>query len=297
MLTPPHIAELFADLADVNAQSVVYDNCCGTAGLLIAAMKRMLARAGLSKAAEDAIKNNQLIGVEFQDDIYALAVSNMVIHGDGKTNIQLGDCFDVVEDIKERHSPNIGILNPPYKTRGSTTEELEFVLNNLEALEVGGTCVAILPLGCAISDNAKIVSLRRRILKGHTLEAVMSMPSEIFHDSKVGVVTCVMVITAHRPHPPGKKTWFGYWRDDGFTTTKHRGRIDLNNRWAETKERWLNTYRNREVIDGQSVTAEVGPEDEWCAEAHMQTDYSNLTVADFEDEIKKYVAYRILNER
>jgi len=141
------------------------------------------------------------------------------------------------------------------------------------------------------------LNLRRQILENHTLEAVMSMPADVFHDSKVGVVTCIMVITAHHPHPPGKKTWFGYWRDDGFVTTKHRGRIDLNQTWPDIKSRWLSAFRNRETIKGQSVTAEIGPEDEWCAEAYMETDYSMLTSADFENEIKKYVAYRILNER
>ena len=73
VLTPPHIAELFAELAGVNKSSVVYDNCCGTGGLLIAAMKRMLGDGTLDDEAENEIKENQLIGLEFQDDIYALA--------------------------------------------------------------------------------------------------------------------------------------------------------------------------------------------------------------------------------
>ena len=286
---------MFADLADVNHLSVVYDNCCGTAGLLIAAMKRMLAGGTLSQETEDHIKNHQLVGVEFQDDIYALAVSNMVVHGDGKTNILSGDCFTTSANIGSQYGPNVGLLNPPYKTKGSTVEELEFVLNNLDALQPGGTCVAILPLGCAISAESAIVELRRKILASHTLEAVMSMPADIFHDSKVGVVTCIMVVTAHHPHPRGKRTWFGYWRDDGFAITKHRGRVDLHGTWPEVKDRWLTAYRNREVVHGHSVAAEVSPEDEWCAEAYMDVDYSSLTEAAFEQEIKKYVAYRVLN--
>ena len=295
VLTPPHIAELMAELADVNNKSVVYDNCCGTGGLLIAAMKRMLQGNNLNAKEESEIKNNQLIGLEFQDDIYALAVSNMVVHGDGKTNILSGDCFNSVMSPSQR-KPNVGLLNPPYKTKGSKTEELEFVLNNLETLQPGGTCVAILPIGCAIGDNSVITNLKRRILERHTLEAVMSMPSQIFHDSKVGVVTCVMVITAHHPHPPGKKTWFGYWRDDGFVITKHRGRIDMNQTWADVKTQWVTAFRNREVVQGQSVAHEVTEKDEWCAEAYMETDYSVLTASDFENEVRKYVAYRILNE-
>ena len=296
VLTPSHIAELFAELAEVNRKSIVYDNCCGTAGLLIAAMKRMLTDAGMSGDDQDAIKQHQLIGVEFQDDIYALAVSNMVIHGDGKTNIVSGDCFDLSGNLGKQHRPNIGLLNPPYKTKASLTEEFDFVLNNLEALQPGGTCIAILPLSCAIAGDAKIVERKRKLLQSHTLEAVMSMPLALFHDSDVGVVTCVMVITAHRPHPVGKKTWFGYWRDDGFVLTKHLGRVDLNGKWPGIRSRWLAAYRNHEIIDGESAMAEVTPQDEWCAEAYMQTDYSGLSAADFEKELRKYAAFRILNE-
>ena len=294
VLTPPHIAELFADLADINAQSVVYDNCCGTAGLLIAAMKRMLSGDAFSDESKRKIKNEQLIGVEFQDDIYALAVSNMVIHGDGKTNILLGDCFAIQDKIKKDYRPNVGLLNPPYKTK---VMELQFVLNNLEVLEVGGTCIAIVPLSCVIKDSKKTVDLKQKILENHTLEAVMSMPPQLFHDSDVGAVTCIVVITAHKPHPAGRKTWFGYWRDDGYAIAKHFGRIDVDGRWPAIKSRWLNAYRNREVEDGDSVATEVVASDEWCAEAYLETDYSSLTLADFEDEIRKYVSFRILHDR
>jgi type I restriction-modification system DNA methylase subunit len=296
VLTPPHIAELFADLAEVNKDSIVYDNCCGTAGLLIAAMKKMLTDNGVNAATEKTIKNRRLLGIEFQDDIYALAVSNMVVHGDGKTNILPGDCFELSQTIKKKFKPTVGVLNPPYKTKASTIEELDFVLNNLSALQPGGKCVAILPFGCAIGDSGEIVERKRRLLEGHTLEAVMSMPIELFHDSNVGVVTCVMVITAHRPHPKGKKTWFGYWRDDGFVKTKHLGRIDANRTWHDTKAKWLNAFRGRDVIKNFSLLAEVQSKDEWCAEAYMETDYSLLTQEDFDEEIKKYIVFRILNE-
>lgn len=297
VLTPPHVAELFAELADVNTNSVVYDNCCGTAGLLIAAMKRMIGSGTVSEAEEKRIKNKQLIGVEFQDDIYALAISNMVIHGDGKTNIRLGNCFDLTKEMRKQYRPNVGFLNPPYKTQMSVVEELEFVLDNLAVLEIGGKCVAILPLGCAIADTRVAIDLKKKILDNHTLEAVMSMPIQLFHDSNVGVVTCLLVITAHQPHPCGKRTWFGYWRDDGYEIAKPRGRVDVNGRWSEIKAHWLAAYRNREEVEGLSVTAEVQADDEWCAEAYMETDYSSISASDFENEVKKYVAYRILNGR
>jgi type I restriction-modification system DNA methylase subunit len=291
-LTPPHIAELFADLAEINKNSVVFDNCCGTAGLLIAAMKRML--NGVSQKEEESIKKKQLIGIEFQGEIYALAVSNMIVHDDGKTNIVSGDCFELSKGIKAKFKPNVGVLNPPYKSKGSTIEELVFVLNNLSVLQAGGKCIAIIPFSCAIGDTAEILELKRKLLEKHTLEAVMSMPADLFHDSNVGVVTCIMVFTAHRPHPSGKKTWFGYWRDDGFIKTKHRGRIAAPGKWEEIKKTWLDAYHSRDVIEGLSVMKEVKADDEWCPEAYMETDYSTLTQAHFEKVVQNYAIYRLV---
>ncbi|MCX5673251.1 MAG: N-6 DNA methylase [Planctomycetota bacterium] len=296
ILTPPHIAELFACLAEVNRDTVVFDNCCGTAGLLIAAMREMLKDAGSDTEAEKAIKNRRLIGIEFQDDIYALAVSNMVLHGDGKTNIIPGDCFELSSTIKATWTPTVGLLNPPYKTKASPTEELDFVLNNLEILEANGKCVAIVPISCAIGETSEIQDCKRKLLEKHTLEAVMSMPVDLFHDSSANVATCIMVVTAHKPHPKGKKTWFGYWRDDGFVKIKNKGRIDANKTWPSRKAKWLAAFRNRETVRNFSLMQEVAAIDEWCAEAYMEPDWSNLNRQALAKTFREYAVHRLLVE-
>jgi type I restriction enzyme M protein len=299
VLTPPHIGELFAELAEVNKDSIVFDNCCGTAGLLIAAMKLMVNDAGADGRAQKRIKSRQLYGIEFQPNIYALAVCNMILHGDGKTNVYRGDCFADLSSVLGERKLTVGVLNPPYKNKQvkQDKEELEFVLNNLEYLEEGGKCIAIVPITCATAPKGAIGELKRRLLTKHTLEAVMSMPIELFHNSKTTVVTCVMVFTAKRPHPQGKKAWFGYWRDDGFIKTKHRGRIDAYGKWPLIKEKWINTYRNREMIDGFSVMREVGSKDEWCAEAYLSTDYDSIKVTTLKEAAKRHIVARVMNER
>jgi type I restriction enzyme M protein len=296
VLTPSHIAGLFAELAEVNASSVVFDNCCGTAGLLIAAMDVMILQAGAKKSTQARIKSRQLIGIEFQPTIYALSVSNMILHGDGKTNVYRADCFSDAKELLGSRKPTVGVLNPPYKNKATKTdkEELEFVLNNLDCLAHDGKCVAIVPITCATSPSGAIGDFKRRIMERHTLEAVMSMPTELFHNSKTTVVTCVMVFTAKRPHPKMKKTWFGYWRDDGFVKTKHRGRIDLNGRWSAIKEKWVNAYRNRDVIQGFSLMRSVGPQDEWCAEAYLKPDYDSLDRESLLNAAKRHIMARIM---
>lgn len=296
VLTPPHITSLFAALAGINKDSVVLDNTCGTGGFLISAMKLMV---GDAKGDSEKIRNiqkKQLIGIEFQDDIYALAVTNMVLHDDGKSNIHQGDCFELTSIVRDQYSPTVGLLNPPYKTKKSDTEELEYVLNNLKMLQPGSTCIAIVPISCVLAQQGEGLELKRKLLAQHTLEAVLSMPEELFHNSKVGVVTASLIVTAHIPHHHAKKTWFAYCREDGFVKTKNRGRIDKCGKWPTVQDRWVSAFSNRETVSRFSLMQKVRAEDEWCVEAYMETDYSTLTQDDFEREVKKYVAFRILNE-
>lgn len=296
VLTPPHITELFSEIAGVNQDSVILDNCMGTGGFLISGMKSMIkdAQGNANKIA--SIKKNQLIGIEYQDDIYALGVSNMIIHGDGKTNVYLGDCFEVTDQISEKFIPTIGFLNPPYKSKKTDIEELDFVINNLNTLQKGGKCLAIIPLSCAIATKGDVLERKKQILENHTLEAIMSMPEDLFHNSKVGVTTCIFVITAHIPQPKGKKTWLGYWREDGFIKTKGKGRIDLNDTWTTIKLEWLNSYINRETIEGLSITKELKPNDEWCAENYLVANYENIDFELFKKHTQRYLAYRLLND-
>jgi type I restriction-modification system DNA methylase subunit len=297
VLTPPHITEFFADLAQINRNSVVYDNCAGTGGFLISAMKRMIIDAKGNIAKEKEIKTNQLIGTEYQSHIFALAVSNMYIHQDGKTNIINGSCFDddVMEYVKSK-KPTIGFLNPPYKANKKTdTDELEFVLNNLECLVDGGMCVAIVPAQSALSQSGKVYEFKKKLLEKHTLEAVLSMPDELFFNSKVNVVTCIMIFTAHRPHQKNKETYFGYYKDDGFVKRKNKGRINALGKWENIKEEWLSHYYNRKTTAGMSVNKIVTADMEWLAESYMDTDYSNLADESFEDAVLNYMSFLINN--
>jgi len=298
VLTPPHITELFAELAQVNKDSVVYDNCCGTGGFLISAMRKMVEDAKGDSTKIKNIKTKQIVGVEYQSHIFPLAISNMYIHQDGKTNIIKGSCFD--EDVKKevaKFKPNIGFLNPPYKAdKKKDIDELVFVLNNLETLQPGGTCIAIVPMQSALAQKGAVYELKKRLLKEHTLETVLSMPNELFFNSKTNVITAVMIFTAHRPHPKNKETCFGYYKDDGFIKRKNKGRIDVYGRWKRIKEKWVYYYLNRKEEAGFIINKKVTAKDEWCAEAYMETNYSQLSEKDFIYELKKYIAFKVLNQ-
>lgn len=119
------------------------------------------------------------------------------------------------------------------------------------------------------------------------------MPDDLFYP--VGVVTCVMVFEANRENE-GMETWFGYFKNDGFEKRKNQGRIDARGLYKEQKNNWLKAYHNSREIAGLSVKKEVKGEDEWCAEAYMETDYSTLNQTDFERKVKDFVAFKFLNQ-
>lgn len=295
VLTPRHLTELFVGIANVGPHDTVVDTCAGTAGFLISSLSAMDAKAPDEKTRQD-IRQHHLIGVEQQPEMYALAVANMILRGDGKSNLYRGDCFDqeitekLTKGVPGRHDrPNIGLINPPYSQKREGTHELDFVDTLLGILTPGGLAVAVVPMSCAIAGHPS----RERILSKHTLVASMSLPNDLFVN--IGTVTCALVFRAHQPHSQAPQpTWFGYWKKDGFVKTKDRGRIDLHGTWPGVRDAWLDDYFSRTVKPGVSITQAVSASDEWCAEAYLETDYAALKSEDFEAALRKYAMFRLL---
>jgi len=286
VLTPQHLTEFMCDLADVNKNSRVVDICCGSGSFLVTAMSKMFKDA--NPQITEKIRQEQLYGIEFDDGLYTLAVANMIIRQDGKSNIYKGDCFnkDIVKEIKEKNI-NIGLINPPYSQTDKC--ELEFVEQLLDMLVAGGTGVVVVPMSCAIGTKFKDV--RERLFKKHTLNAVFSMPDDIFYPT--GTNPCVMAWKAHKPHDSKQATFFGYCKNDGFVKRKKLGRIDYYGTWKKIEEQWLTLYHNRDVEDGLSARQCIKHTDEWLCEAYMKTDYSRLRQENFQKTVSDYLAYLV----
>lgn len=324
VLTPLHIAQLFAKMAGVNKDTVVLDNAAGTGGFLVAAMGEMILDAGDDEKKILDIKKNQIYGIEYEDSILALLVSNMIIHSDGRSNIYWGNSFDIIPDkllkykdynknkkedeiiqsLKyeninlDENKIDVGLLNPPFKMATDDTEEFEFIFSNLNAIKKGGTVIALIPTS-VINDTSGVNYInKKKLLRNHTLEAVVSLPEDLFANSKTSIVTVGIVITAHIPHPKLKETWFGYWRDDKFVKTKNLGRADINQEWyGENKlqEQWLSSFINKKEDYQFSIKRRVTADDEWLAEAYLKTNYSSLTIDTVLKPCYQYMAFRIEN--
>ena len=295
VLTPPHITDFFCDISNVNKNDTVFDPCCGTGGFLVSAMSRMLSEVGNNEDKRQLIRSNQVIGIERRADMFSHACSNMMMRGDGKSHIYFGDCFD--DSLKEQvknESPTKIFLNPPYDV--GPDGQLKFIENAMECFGAGGgICVAICQMSSVLNGDNAVMQAKERLLERHTLLAVMSMPADLFYP--IGVVTAIIVLVTNQPHPDNMETFFGYFKDDGFVKAKNKGRINKNQLWSGIKAQWLDTYINRKSVPGLSVMKSVNAGDEWCAEAYMTTDYSNLTDEDFIKTIKDYVVYKFMQEK
>jgi type I restriction-modification system DNA methylase subunit len=277
VLTPAHICELMCDLADIKANSVVLDSCAGPGGFLIAAMNKMLGLAGVDPDAKDQIKSKQLIGIEQQPQMYTLAALNMVLRQDGKSNLYNESCFKTTEDIKKKHKPTVGLMNPPYSQKGKGLSELDFIECQLDHLVPGGIGVSIVPVSTGISGDKEI---RARLMKHHTLRASITLNKDIFYP--VGVSPIILVWEAHRPHDG--TTWLCRY-DDGYKVKKHHGRLPVDDP-DQKRATLLTSYRNKKELPGYSCLQTLTSEDEWLFEAYGTPDWTKaITIEGFTNSL------------
>ncbi|MDE5843923.1 MAG: SAM-dependent methyltransferase [Muribaculaceae bacterium] len=306
--TPNHIAHFMCKVAGIHKNTRVLDPTCGSGTFLVQAMSQILKECE-TESEKDFVKQNQIFGIEYNDNVYGLATTNMLIHGDGNSNIQSGSCFLKKQWIKDSNI-NLVLMNPPYnasknqvpkdyaakfgKSATDPTKGLGFVEYVANAVN-NGRLLTLLPMACTLTSSTIINDVKIRLLENHTLDAVFSLPAEMFYPG-ASVVACCMVFNLGQPHPADYETFFGYFKDDGFEKRKGVGRTDVNDMWDTIEKEWLNLYKHRIDKAGLSVNKHVTAKDEWCAEAYMETDYSSLSKKHFIDTIKQFISYKFLSD-
>lgn len=239
MFTPEHITDFMYKVLDVNKDDYILDATCGSGGFLVKAMANMIREAGgMQTNAAAEIKSSHLYGIEFDREIYALACANMLIHKDGKTNLEQMDARteSACEWIKTKPITKV-LMNPPYENKYGCMTIVENVLDNVPPHT---QCAFILP-DKKLEKAGK--TQIKRILKNHRLRKVMKLPEDLFFG--VGVTTSVFIFEAGVPQD-GKEFFACYMESDGLVTVKNKGRHDVYGRWADIEAHWI------EVMEKQS---------------------------------------------
>lgn len=304
VLTPAYVARLLVRLARVNKDSYVWDFATGSAGLLVAAMNEMLidAKNNIHSPAELAIKelkikSEQMLGIEVLPSVYMLAVLNMILMGDGSSNIINEDSLKDFDGTyggnnDSKFPADAFVLNPPYSASGNG---MVFVEKALSMMERG--YAAIIIQGSA--GTGKATDYNKRILKRNTLLASIKMPEDLFV-GKSSVQTYIYVFRVNEAHKKDDIVKFIDFSNDGYTRT-NRKKASCNLRDTDhAKERYeevanlvrfgkskLHYLTEKEYYEG-TIVPESGKD--WNQTAPIDT---NPTLQDFKKTVNDYLTWEV----
>ncbi len=234
VFTPDHVTSLMYRLIGVNKDDVILDAACGSGAFLVKSMCNMISEAGgINTLTAKNIKSKQLFGIEFDREIYALACANMLIHKDGKTNLEQLDTREeqACKWIKSKNISKV-LMNPPFERKYGCKKIVENVLNNVPN---GIKCAFILP------DKKLEKDKMQNLLKKHTLNMIIKLPEKLFD---AGITTSIFVFETGKPQGD-KKIFACYMEDDGLERVKNQGRHDIKNKWSDIKNYWLEVVRTK----------------------------------------------------
>lgn len=303
VLTPPYVTKMMAQILDVNQNSKVMDLATGSAGFLIAAMELMIAdaekgRKGTTEAENkiNQIKKHQLLGVELNAEMFTLAATNMILRGDGSSNIQKGSTFDTAEHLYTKFEPDRLLLNPPFSY---VENGMPFIAFGLEKMQKTKGYAAII-----IQDSAgsgKAISTNKQMLKNNTLKASIKMPVDLFQPM-AGVQTSIYIFEAGVPHDFDKTVKFIDFRNDGYKRTS-RSLQEVDNP-TQRYEDIIKIYKAGKAAknlnanwDLESVYIEdlITPSGaDWNFEQHKVID-TKPTLEDFKKTVSDYLAWEVGN--
>lgn len=302
VFTPDHITSFMYRLIDVNKDDKVLDAACGSGAFLVKSMCNMIKEAGGVNSNEAGhIKKEQLFGIEWDKQIYALACANMLIHKDGKTNLEQLDSRtqNASEWIKSKGITKV-LMNPPFERKYGC---LKIVKNVLDSVPKGTKCAFILPDKKLEKDMAD-KKFGNKLLKDHTLTTIVKLPENLFFGQ--GITTSVFVFIAKQKQE-GRDVIGYYIEEDGLETVKNQGRQDIKNRWQEKEDYWIraiqngeeNLYHTRQIIHPNEHLSYQMPERpfEIFEEDFIKTmmDYELfkrcIDVKEFDDDLLQRVLY------
>ena len=305
VLTPSYVSTLLVKLARVNKDSYVWDFATGSAGLLVAAMNEMLRDAKETSTSPEELKQKQiqikaeqLLGLELLSSVYMLAILNMIMMGDGSSNILNQDSLTDFDGLygfgktNEKFPADAFVLNPPYSAPGNG---MNFVEKALGMMNKGYGAIII--QNSAGSGKAK--DFNQRILKQHTLVASIKMPVDVF-GGKASVQTNIYVFKVNEAHHPDEMVKFIDFSNDGYTRTNRKkasNNLKDTDRALERYEEVVNLVRFGKsklniFTDAEYYENTIDPTNgtDWNQSAPIDT---KPTIADFKKTVGDYLAWEV----
>lgn len=292
VFTPDHITSLMYRILEVTENDRILDAACGSGAFLVKAMCNMIKSAGgVNSPKATKIKQEQLFGIEFCEEVFALACANMLIHKDGKSNITRLDSRtqEAFEWIKSKEITKV-LMNPPFEQKYGCLSIVENVLDAVACpLDANDPKRNIL-CGFILPDDKleKRKGQANRILRNHSLLKIIKLPEKLFPN---GTKTSIYVFMSGIPHcSQQNKDILGYYiAEDGFETVKNQGRHDIYDKWQTIENEWVDVilkqeddrYGSKRWIDPNTALRYILPDNPFQIDA-----------TDFKKAVLEYVLYQ-----
>lgn len=304
VLTPPYVTKMMSQILEVDENSKVMDLATGSAGFLISSMQLMIEYAeqkygkNTKKALDkiEQIKKHQLLGVELDAQMFTLASTNMILRGDGSSNIRKGSSFKEPADLYRIFNADKLLLNPPFSFKENG---MPFILFGLANMQIGGKAAIIIQDS---AGNGRAIESCKAILNHNQLLASIKMPIDLFQPM-AGVQTSIYVIEhTGKLHDYKKQVKFIDFRNDGYKRTK-RGTLEIDNPMQRYND-IIEIYKN-------GTTANVSPDlwnlkqtvamsvitnkgNDWNYEQYQKID-TIPTIQDFKKTVGEYLSWEVSN--
>lgn len=307
VLTPPYVTKMMTQILDITSTDRVMDLATGSAGFLISSMEQMIEdvyknTAKHSTQANKAIlelKTKQLLGIEYNAEMFALATSNMILRGDGSSKIYKANTFETEDSLYVSFAPTRILLNPPFTWDYNGLPFIEFGLDRMRPHGLGAIIIQ------DSAGNGQAIPITQSILKKHTLKASIKMPIDLFQPM-AGVQTSIYIFEAKIPHDFEKPVKFIDFRNDGYKRTK-RSLQEVDKPAQRYKDilkiykQGLNAKLDNSVYEKPINLSEVYVEDfisesgaDWNFDQHKKID-TTPTLADFKKCVSEYLAWEVSN--
>ena len=214
--TPRSVVRMMVRLIKPELKHDIYDPCCGSGGMLIAAKEY------IDEHGEDGRKAN-LFGQEFNGTVWSIAKMNMLLHGISTANLQNEDTLaepQHVEGGELMHFDRV-LTNPPFSIHWGNTEkdaddkpawkpkfegerfpygqvplgakkaDLMFLQHMLAVTRDGGMVATVLPHGVLFRGGEE-KTIRAGIIEDDLLEAVIGVAPNLFYGT--GIPACILVL-------------------------------------------------------------------------------------------------------
>lgn len=279
VFTPGHVTSLMYRISDVNMDDRVLDAACGSGAFLTKSMSNMINESGgFGTLKAKDIMSKQLYGIEIDKRVYSLACANMLIHKDGKTNLEQLDSTsqEAADWIKSKNITKV-LMNPPYERKYHP----EIIIKNvLDSCTKGTIATFLLP-------DKKLEKFSKKwqstILNTHRLLKIIKLPEKTFDE---GVTVSIFMFECHKPQN-GEEVFTCYIQEDGLERVKNQGRQDINNKWQGIEDKWVKIIKKQV---GDNTIKWINTND--CLSYQKDEASFSVSEEDFINGMMKYLMYK-----